>query len=218
MNCFSLYLSLIPKYVAETKDMNPITLIGQSYQCFSYLMMTVGITFLSASNFALYLVQLPSLIMSLMSPLALYKYSASRGLARHLDGARLFNAAVAQAAGPGRQATGSAAPELAAILAEARAIAQCFDSVSVCFSKGLGAPVGSALCGNARFIARAHRWRKMAGGGMRQAGLLAAAASHALEHHIERLWDDHQLAQRLAAGGRTAAGAWRAARFRCCWR
>jgi len=83
---------------------------------------------------------------------------------------------------------------------EARRIAQCFDSVSVCFSKGLGAPVGSALCGSREFIARAHRIRKMAGGGMRQAGMLAAAASHALDHHIERLAQDHALARRLADG------------------
>ncbi len=83
---------------------------------------------------------------------------------------------------------------------EARRIAQNFDSVSVCFSKGLGAPVGSALCGSREFIARAHRIRKMAGGGMRQAGVLAAAASHALDHHIERLADDHALARRLADG------------------
>ena len=110
-------------------------------------------------------------------------------LSRHLDGARLFNAAVAQADTTGGDAR-----------AEARRIAQCFDSVSVCFSKGLGAPVGSALCGSRDFIHRAHRIRKMAGGGMRQAGLLAAAASHALNHHIERLADDHALAQRLAAG------------------
>jgi threonine aldolase len=81
-----------------------------------------------------------------------------------------------------------------------RRIAQCFDSVSVCFSKGLGAPVGSALCGSQEFIARAHRIRKMAGGGMRQAGVLAAAASHALDHHIDRLADDHALARRLADG------------------
>ena len=94
---------------------------------------------------------------------------ATRAWQRHLDGARLFNAAVAQAAQTG-----------ADVRAEARRIAQCFDSVSVCFSKGLGAPVGSALCGSREFIARAHRIRKMAGGGMRQAGLLAAAASHAL--------------------------------------
>ena len=113
----------------------------------------------------------------------------AKGLSRHLDGARLFNAAVAQA-----DTTGGGAR------AEARRIAQCFDSVSVCFSKGLGAPVGSALCGSRDFIHRAHRIRKMAGGGMRQAGLLAAAASHALNHHIERLADDHALAQRLAAG------------------
>jgi threonine aldolase len=113
----------------------------------------------------------------------------SRGLGRHLDGARLFNAAVAQA-----QQTGGDA------YAEARRIAQCFDSVSVCFSKGLGAPVGSALCGSRELIARAHRVRKMAGGGMRQAGVLAAAASHALQHHVLRLAQDHELAQRLAQG------------------
>ena len=115
--------------------------------------------------------------------------AAAKGLSRHLDGARLFNAAVAQAAQTGASAR-----------AEARAIARCFDSVSVCFSKGLGAPVGSALCGSRAFIQRAHRIRKMAGGGMRQAGLLAAAASHALDHHIERLADDHALARRLADG------------------
>ena len=113
----------------------------------------------------------------------------ARGLQRHLDGARLFNAATAQAA----KTNGDTR-------AEARRIAQCFDSVSVCFSKGLGAPIGSALCGSKDFIARAHRIRKMAGGGMRQAGLLAAAAAHALDHHIERLADDHALAQRLATG------------------
>ena len=113
----------------------------------------------------------------------------SKGLNRHLDGARLFNAAVAQAALIGGDAR-----------TEARRIAQCFDSVSVCFSKGLGAPVGSALCGSKDFIARAHRIRKMAGGGMRQGGMLAAAALHALDHHIDRLADDHALARRLAAG------------------
>ena len=113
----------------------------------------------------------------------------SKGLNRHLDGARLFNAAVAQAAPTGSDAK-----------TEARRIAQCFDSVSVCFSKGLGAPVGSALCGSKEFIARAHRIRKMAGGGMRQGGMLAAAALHALDHHIDRLADDHALARRLADG------------------
>ncbi|MDM0050934.1 low-specificity L-threonine aldolase [Variovorax sp. J22R115] len=112
-----------------------------------------------------------------------------KGLSRHLDGARLFNAAVAQAAERGTDPR-----------TEARRIAGCFDTVSVCFSKGLGAPVGSALCGSREFIARAHRIRKMAGGGMRQAGILAAAASHALDHHVERLAQDHALARRLAEG------------------
>ena len=119
----------------------------------------------------------------------------ARGLSRHLDGARLFNAAVAQAAQNGTDA-----------YAEARATASCFDSVSVCFSKGLGAPIGSALCGSKEFIARAHRIRKMAGGGMRQAGMLAAAASHALDHHVLRLAEDHALANRLAQGLRGIAG------------
>jgi len=104
-----------------------------------------------------------------------------KGLATHLDGARLFNAAVA-----------SDTP--------ARDIAQHFDSVSVCFSKGLGTPVGSALVGSKALIGRAHRVRKMLGGGMRQAGVLAAAALHALDHHIERLADDHAHARLLAEG------------------
>jgi threonine aldolase len=112
-----------------------------------------------------------------------------RGLSRHLDGARLFNAATAQAAQTGGD-----------VFKEAARIAQCFDSVSVCFSKGLGAPVGSALCGSRELIARAHRVRKMAGGGMRQSGMLAAAAIHALDHHVPRLADDHSLAQRMAVG------------------
>ena len=119
----------------------------------------------------------------------------SKGLTRHLDGARLFNAAVAQAGLLGTDC-----------FAEARRIAQCFDSVSVCFSKGLGAPAGSALCGSRELLARAHRIRKMAGGGMRQAGLLAAAASYALDHHVERLAQDHALARHLAAGLSGIAG------------
>ncbi len=113
----------------------------------------------------------------------------SRGLAAHLDGARLFNAAVAQAASEGSDAR-----------TEARRIAGLFDSASVCFSKGLGAPVGSALCGTKELIARARRIRKMAGGGMRQAGVLAAAASYALDHQVDRLAEDHALARRLAEG------------------
>jgi threonine aldolase len=104
-----------------------------------------------------------------------------RGLATHLDGARLYNAAVA-----------SGLP--------ARDITQHFDSVSVCFSKGLGTPAGSALCGSKELVARAHRWRKMTGGGMRQAGVLAAAALYALDHHVQRLAEDHANARRLAQG------------------
>ena len=127
---------------------------------------------------------LPQSYLSEASALALQK-----GLARHLDGARLFNAAVAQAA-----ALGTSPYD------EAKRIAQCFDSVSVCFSKGLGAPMGSALCGSKAFIARAHRLRKMAGGGLRQAGFMAAAASYALDHQVLRLAEDHQLMQHLAQG------------------
>ena len=117
------------------------------------------------------------------------QFARSKGLSTHLDGARLFNAAVAQAVQRGTDAR-----------KEAQAIASCFDSVSVCFSKGLGTPVGSALCGSKDFIYRAHRIRKMAGGGMRQAGLLAAAASYALDHHIDRLDEDHALMRDLASG------------------
>ena len=110
------------------------------------------------------------------------------GLATHLDGARVFNAAVASAA-PGQGA-----------FSRLREIADLFDSLSVCFSKGLGAPVGSALCGSRELIERARRIRKMAGGGLRQAGLLAACALHALDHHVDRLADDHANALRLAEG------------------
>jgi threonine aldolase len=97
----------------------------------------------------------------------------------HLDGARLMNAVVA---------TGIPAHEWA----------RHFDTVSICYSKGLGAPVGSALAGPAELIRKAHRLRKVFGGGMRQAGILAAAALHALEHHVERLAEDHANAQLLA--------------------
>lgn len=105
----------------------------------------------------------------------------ARGLSTHLDGARLFNAAVA---------SGRPVAELA----------RTFDSVSICFSKGLGAPIGSMLVGSKELIARAYRVRKMVGGGLRQVGLLAAAADHALTHHVDRLADDHALAKRLAEG------------------
>lgn len=112
---------------------------------------------------------------------AVARRARDHGLAVHLDGARLWNAAVA---------TGRSAGELAAP----------FDTVSVCFSKGLGAPVGSMLLGPQALLQRARRLRKMWGGGMRQAGLLAAAAAHALDHHVERLADDHARAERLARG------------------
>jgi threonine aldolase len=103
------------------------------------------------------------------------------GLALHLDGARLYNAAVK-------------------LGVPAREITEHFDSVSVCLSKGLGAPVGSVLCGSADLIGKARRLRKMVGGGMRQAGVLAAAGLYALEHQVARLADDHANAERLAAG------------------
>ena len=108
-------------------------------------------------------------------------FAHARGLRMHLDGARLFNAIVKLKIG------------------EPAAVAG-FDSVSVCLSKGLGAPVGSVLLGSREAIAAARRWRKALGGGMRQAGILAAAGLYALEHHVERLAEDHDNAERLAAG------------------
>ena len=107
--------------------------------------------------------------------------AAELGLRTHLDGARLFNAEVA---------SGIPAARWAAL----------FDTVAFCFSKGLGAPVGSVLCGAREAIERARRLRKMLGGGMRQAGILAAAALFALENHVERLAVDHANARRLAEG------------------
>jgi threonine aldolase len=109
------------------------------------------------------------------------------GLKLHLDGARLWNACVA---------TGHSPEEYA----------RHFDTVSCCFSKGLGAPVGSAVCGSRETIARVHRFRKMFGGAMRQAGILAAAALYALDHHRERLAEDHANATRLAEGLAEIAG------------
>jgi threonine aldolase len=111
----------------------------------------------------------------------------AHGLGYHLDGARLFNAA-----------TACGVP--------AREIARHFDSVSICLSKGLGAPVGSVLVGTHALIDKARRWRKVCGGGWRQAGMLAAAGLHALDHHVERLADDHARAARLAEGLATIQG------------
>lgn len=102
-------------------------------------------------------------------------------LATHLDGARIFNAAVASNR-------------------KARDLTHGFDSISVCLSKGLGAPVGSVLVGSAELIGKARRLRKMLGGGMRQAGILAAGGLYALEHNVERLAEDHRRARRLAEG------------------
>lgn len=138
--------------------------------------------------------------------------ATNRGLATHLDGARLFNAAVEvtrrrragirDGAGPdsaqaARAREGNVPLEPRAV---AREICANFDSVSVCLSKGLGAPVGSLLLGSKPLIARARRWRKMLGGGMRQAGMIAAGGLHALENHLDRLADDHANATRLAEG------------------
>jgi len=109
------------------------------------------------------------------------------GLALHLDGARMWNAAAAS----GRSEADIAAP---------------FDSVSVCLSKGLGAPVGSVLVGSAELIAAARRWRKILGGGMRQAGVLAAAGVYALEQNLPRIGEDHEMAQRVAEAIADAPG------------
>jgi threonine aldolase len=118
---------------------------------------------------------------------AAQEFARERELVLHLDGARLYNAAVASGV-------------------EAGEIARHFDSVSVCLSKGLGAPVGSLLVGSSELVESARRWRKVAGGGWRQAGMLAAAGIHALDHHVERLADDHARAARLADGLRDIAG------------
>ena len=103
------------------------------------------------------------------------------GLAYHLDGARLWNASVALGVTPAE-------------------VAAPFDTISVCLSKGLGAPIGSVLVGSAALIASARRWRKALGGGMRQVGIIAAAGLYVLDHHVDRLADDHRNATRLAEG------------------
>ncbi len=114
-------------------------------------------------------------------------FARDQGLATHLDGARLANAAVA----------------MKVSLAEAAA---AFDTVSICLSKGLGAPAGSVLVGPKALIERAHRWRKVLGGGMRQAGVLAAAGLYALEHNFARLAEDHANAEYLSKGLANIAG------------
>lgn len=111
--------------------------------------------------------------------MAINQLAQANNLKMHLDGARIFNASVATGINP-------------------ETYAQYFDSIMFCFSKGLGAPVGSILAGSKAFIQRAHRVRKMLGGGMRQVGILAAAALYALENNVKRLADDHKHARMLA--------------------
>jgi threonine aldolase len=113
------------------------------------------------------------------------EFAHSRGLATHLDGARIFNVIVK-------------------LNVDERTAVAGFDSVSVCLSKGLGAPAGSILMGARSLIGDARRWRKALGGGMRQSGVLAAAGLYALENHVQRLAEDHENAEYLAAGLRAA--------------
>ena len=110
---------------------------------------------------------------------AICKIARDKNCNSHLDGARMFNAVVATGASPER-------------------MTRDFDTVSICLSKGLGSPVGSVLVGSNETISLAHRWRKMFGGGMRQAGIIAAAGIYALENHVERLGEDHLHAHNLA--------------------
>ncbi|KGT94155.1 threonine aldolase [Erwinia typographi] len=110
-----------------------------------------------------------------------WTFTRERKLALHVDGARIFNAAVA-------------------LGVELEALARYCDTLTICLSKGLGTPVGSLLCGSEEYIQRARRWRKMTGGAMRQSGILAAAGLYALEHNVARLQEDHDNAAWLAAG------------------
>ena len=112
---------------------------------------------------------------------AIAAFAHERGMRVHMDGARLWNAAVASGSDPAR-------------------IVHDIDSISICFSKGLGAPVGSAVAGSAELVESARRSRKLLGGGMRQAGIIAAGALHAIRHHVARLSDDHVNARLLAEG------------------
>jgi len=111
----------------------------------------------------------------------IYRLAKSKDLRVHLDGARLWNASAASGI-------------------KLEEYGRCADSVSVCLSKGLGAPVGSLVAGPKSFVHQVHRFRKMFGGGMRQAGIIAAAGIYALDHHVQRLTEDHQNAKRLAFG------------------
>ncbi|MEP6852685.1 MAG: GntG family PLP-dependent aldolase [bacterium] len=138
-----------------------------------YLVSTAAIAVENTHNFGGGTVQAPQEVAAVVA------LAREHGLALHLDGARLFNAAVASERSPAQLAAG-------------------FDTVSVCLSKGLGAPVGSVLAASADGIAEARVWRKRYGAGMRQVGILAAAGRYALAHHVERLAEDHARARRLA--------------------
>ena len=120
-------------------------------------------------------------VFPLKNILRIREVATRKGLRLHMDGARLWNASVACGISP-------------------REYAAPFDSVSVCLSKGLGCPVGSLVAGSKDFIKRVHRFRKLVGGGMRQIGFLAAAGIYALDHHIDRLEEDHRKAKNLALG------------------
>ncbi len=126
-------------------------------------------------------------VLSLEQMSASAEVASRHALAHHLDGARMWNAAVALSVAPAE-------------------VASHFDSVSVCLSKGLGAPMGSLLVGSADLVNKAHKWRKMLGGGLRQVGVAAAAGLYAVSHHIERLADDHIKAARLAEGLKAIKG------------
>jgi len=119
--------------------------------------------------------------------LEIARAARASGLGLHLDGARIWNASVASGV-------------------DLRSLVGAFDTASVCFSKGLGAPVGSAFVGSREHVRAAHRFRKMLGGGMRQSGILAAAALYALEHHRERLAEDHRAARLFGEALRDAPG------------
>ncbi len=118
-------------------------------------------------------------VISLQYMKSAYEFAKSKNLSVHLDGARAFNA-------------------ITELNCELKDLAQYADSISICLSKGLGAPVGSVLCGSKELIKWARRWRKMVGGGMRQAGILAAAGIYALENNVKRLAEDHRRAKQLA--------------------
>lgn len=126
------------------------------------------------------------------------RVSSNNNCTSHIDGARIFNASIA---------TGE----------DVARIARDYDSVSICLSKGLGAPVGSVLVGTSEMISRAYRWRKMFGGGMRQSGILAAAGIFALENNIQRLAEDHSRARRLAEAVREMGYSVDWTRFRRIW-